>query len=317
MHGNEAISGTRVGAHKALIPERRRPLRERIFGETPTAWFFILPALLLLVAIYGLPFIWALLLSFERNDLLTPGEWIGLANYEKLAEDPKFSSAVGHTLTLAAIVVPCTLGLGLSLALSLNRRIRFIGIYRTLIIVPFVLAYAVQAVLFSFIFDSQYGVANALLDLVGIAPQGFFSDPSQALYAIAVVAVWSGTGFCLIVFLAALQDVPQELVEAAAIDGAGRWGTFWHVIVPALRPIILFLFIWQTLIVLQTFDLVFVSTGGGPLDSTTTIVFFVYQQAFRMFNAGFGAAAAVFLGFALIALAGISALIRRRAARFG
>lgn len=313
MHGTTQAVDVAPSAGTPLTTSRpRRSLKERVFGETPSAWLFILPAVVLLATIYVVPFGWSLLLSFKADDLVTPSRWVGLGNYRALAKDPQFGAAVRHTLVYAALYVPLTIGLGMTFALMLNRRIRFIGIYRTLIIVPFVVSYAVQGILFSFIFDSQYGLANAALHAVGIGRQGFFNDPGQALYLIALVGVWSGTGFCLIVFLAALQDVPRELMEAAWIDGARRWGVFRHVIVPTLMPIIVFLLLWQTLIALQLFDLVYVTTNGGPLESTTVVVFFVYEKAFRLLSAGYGAAAAYLVGLGLIALAVLSSFVRNR-----
>ena len=122
----------------------------------------------------------------------------------------------------------------------------------------------------------------------------------QALWLLVLIGLWSGVGFCVIVYLAALQDIQSELVEAAAIDGAGRWATFRYVVLPALRPITVFLLVWETLQSLQLFDLVFVTTRGGPLESTTVVVLYVWQQAFEFFNAGYAAAAAYVLAFGLL-----------------
>ena len=136
-----------------------------------------------------------------------------------------------------------------------------------------------------------------MLHRLGIAPQGFLADPGQALLVLVLIGLWSGIGFCVVVYLAALQDIPRELVEAASIDGARRWGVFRHVVLPALNPVTVFLLVWQTFESLQLFDLVFVTTRGGPLQSTTVVVLFVWQQAFQFFNAGYGAAAAYVLAF--------------------
>ena len=120
--------------------------------------------------------------------------------------------------------MPLSIAGGLALAIALNRRIRFIGLYRTFVFVPFVISAAAQGVLFSFIFDAQFGVANAAARDVGIGRQGFFGDPGQALYLIVLIGLWANVGFCTVIYLAALQDIPRELVEAASIDGARRWG---------------------------------------------------------------------------------------------
>jgi multiple sugar transport system permease protein len=193
----------------------------------------------------------------------------------------------------------------------LNRRIRFIGIYRTLIFVPFVVSAAAQGVLFSFMLDPQFGIANAVLDAIGLPRQQFLQDPNQALFVLVAIGLWSGVGFCVIVYLAALQDIPRDLVEAARIDGAKRWGVLWNIVLPHLRPVTVFLVVWQAIQALQLFDLVFVTTKGGPLDATTTVVFFVWQEAFLFFKAGMGAAAAYILGLGLLALGVAQVLVRR------
>ena len=293
--------------------------RRRIFGQHPSAWLFILPSTLLILGLNFLPMAWAFLLSLQRSDLVTPAEWIGFDNYSALARAPTFRDAVEHTLIYTALFVPLSVGGGLAIAMMLNRKIRFIGIYRTMIFVPFIMSAAAQGVLFSFILDPQYGLANAALDGAGIARQGFMQDPGQALYVLVGIGLWGGLGFCVIVFLAALQDIPRELMEAASIDGARRWATLRKIVLPSLRPVMVFLFVWQTFQALQLFDLVYATTRGGPLGSTTVVVYYVYEQAFQFFHAGYGSAAAYVLAVAIFAIGGgqlaVRAIRRRRAER--
>jgi multiple sugar transport system permease protein len=310
-----------AAAESAAAPRRapaeRRPSRlQRVFGDTPTAWVWVTPAVVIILGLSLVPMAWALLLSFQKSDFVTPSTWVGVDNYRRLLDDATFRHAVEHTLLYTAAFVPLSIAGGLGIALLLNRRIRFIGFYRTLVIVPYIMSATAQGVLFSFVFDSQFGVANALLDKVGIARQGFLQDPGQALWVLVLIGLWSGIGFCVVIYLAALQDIPRELVEAASIDGARRRGIFLHVVLPALRPVTVFLFVWQTFESLQLFDLVFVTTRGGPLQSTTVVVLYVWQQAFEFFNAGYGAAAAYVLAFGLLVVALVwGAYARRREAR--
>ena len=171
-------------AREASLPAaaERRPARlQRVLGDTPTAWLCVAPAVVIILGLSLVPMAWSLLLSFQNSDLVTPSTWVGLDNYRRLLEDPTFRAAVRHTLIYTALFVPLSIAGGLALALLLNRRVRFIGLYRTLVFVPFVISAAAQGVLFSFIFDAQFGVANAVLDAVGIARQGFLQDPGQAL----------------------------------------------------------------------------------------------------------------------------------------
>ncbi|MDV7223242.1 carbohydrate ABC transporter permease [Streptomyces prunicolor] len=302
-------------AQPAAAQAARRAARRRARQERSTAWAFIGPSVVVILGLSVVPVVWSLLLSFRADDLVTPGRWVGLDNYRALAQDPNFRTAVGNTLLYAALYVPLSLVGGLALALALNRRIRLIGLYRTLVFIPFVVSATAQGVLFSFILDPEFGVANALLHQLGISAQGFLADPDQALYLLVLISLWSGVGFCVVVYLAALQDVPPELVEAARIDGAGRAQVLRHVTLPALTPVTVFLLLWQLITSLQVFDLIYVTTKGGPLGSTTVIVYFVWQQAFQMFTAGYGAASAYVLAVALLVAGGALRVVRRRQGR--
>jgi multiple sugar transport system permease protein len=285
----------------------RRPRR-----EAGTAWAFISPAVLVILGLSIVPVLWSFLLSFQANDLVTPSRWVGLDNYDALVQDPKFGQAVRNTLLYTVLYVPLSIVFGLLLALVLNQRIRLVGLYRTLMFIPFVVSATAQGVLFSFILDPEFGMANSLLHRIGLSSQGFLTDPGQALLVLVGITLWSGTGFCVVVYLAALQDVPPSLVEAARLDGAGRWQVLRHVVLPTLTPITVFLLLWQLIQSLQVFDLVYVTTKGGPLGSTSVIVYFVWEQAFKSFTAGYGAAAAYVLAVALLVIGVVFRLARRR-----
>jgi multiple sugar transport system permease protein len=301
------------------MPQRLpRPITlaaRRRHGETATAWTYLSPSVVVIIGLSVVPVVWSLLLSFQANDLVTPSRFVGLDNYAALAEDPHFAQSVGNTLLYTVCYVPLSIVLGLALALALNRRIRFVGLYRTMFVVPFVISATAQGVLFSFVLDPQFGVANSVLHRLGVSPQGFLTDPAQALLVLVAITLWSGTGFCVVIFLAALQDVPASLIEAGRLDGAGRWQLLRHITLPAIAPVMVFLVLWQTINSLQVFDLVYVTTRGGPLGSTTVIVYFIWEQAFRNFTAGYGAAAAYVLAVVLLAVAVVLRLARRRSVR--
>ena len=292
-----------------------RTFAQRLLGENPTAWAFVLPATVIIVGLAIVPIGWSLLLSFNSADLIAPATWVGLSNYDALLDDPGLRDAIKHTVVYTGLFVPISIALGLLLALGLNRRIRLIGFYRTAILAPFIASVAAQGVLFSFIFDQRFGVANALLETVGLPTQGFLGDPDQALFVIVLIGIWGGIGFPLVIYLAALQDVPRDLVDAAAVDGSRRWATFWHVVMPQLLPVTVFLVAWQTLLSLQLFDLVYATTRGGPLDATVVIVYYVYNQAFVLFNAGYAAAVAYVVAVFLLLLVGAQLLYSRFRAR--
>jgi multiple sugar transport system permease protein len=300
-------------------PAPRRSLSRRMFGETPTAWLYVMPAVIIIIGLAIVPLVWSALLSVQDKDpIAETTKYVGLRNYKDLFHDPAFTGAVNHTLVYTALFVPLSIAGGLGLALVLNRRIRFIGVYRTLAFVPVVVSATIQGVLFSFIFDDQFGVANALLDKVGIAPQPFFADGHQALLLLVLATLWAGTScisFCAVVFLAALQDVPKELSEAASIDGARRWGVFRHVTLPALAPVLVFLLLWQTVEAIQLFDVVYGSTSGGPGQSTVVVVYYIYRSI-RDVAYGTGAAASYVVAGGLVLITALGAVAARyRSAR--
>jgi len=193
-----------------------------------------------------------------------------------------------HKLVLAALILAGALGV----ALLLYRPIRLSRFYRTAVFVPVATSTVATGIIFNWLLDPTYGIANFLLGKVGLGPYGFFQDPDQALYAIVAMTVWGWLGFDVIIYLAALQGIPQDLLEAAELDNAGRWGTFRHVILPLLSPATLFLIVWSTINALQVFDEIYVTTRGGPLHATTVLVYYLYNQAFELFHAGYAAAVA-------------------------
>ena len=294
---------------------RKRTFAQRVLGEHPGAWAFVLPAVVIIVGLAIVPIAWSLVLSFQSADLITPAKWVGLSNYDTALSDPGLKDAVEHTIVYTALFVPISIALGLFLAMALNRRIRLIGIYRTAFLAPFIVAVAAQGVLFSFIFDQRFGVANSLLETLGLPTQGFLGDPDQALFVIVAIGIWGGIGFPLVIYLAALQDVPRDLVDAASVDGARRWATLRHVILPQLLPVTIFLVVWQTLLSLQLFDLVYATTRGGPLDATAVIVYYIYNQAFELFHAGYASAIAYLVAVFLVLLVGAQLLYSRLRAR--
>jgi multiple sugar transport system permease protein len=278
-----------------------------------TGWAFAGPSVFIVLGLSFIPMIWAAYLSLTDSNLLSHGHIIGFANYAALAKDPMLRQAFTNTLLLAVMYLPIGLAAGLGVAVLLNQKIKLIGFYRTCFLVPFVASAAAEGLLFGFIFDPDFGIVNAGLQAVGLPRQGFLQDPSQALVVLAIVYFWTQFGFNIVIYLAALQDIPQEVLEAASIDGAGKWARFWHVTVPTVRPVTIFLLVWGLIDVFQFFDLVYTTTKGGPLNSTLTLVYYIWQLAFNYFTAGYGAAVAYVLFFtSLIVTVAALAYGRRR-----
>jgi multiple sugar transport system permease protein len=302
----------------------RRPLRRPPpggrrarpgLGEQAAGWAFVTPGLVVIMLFGVVPIVWSAIMSFQRNNLFSPNTpFVGLANYRQMVHDPVIAQAIEHTLVYTALFVPGTMLVGLFLAVAMNRKIRFISLYRTAAYATMAISTISEALVFIWLFDPSYGIVNYLFHLVGLQQQQFLSSPSQALYVIVIMTIWGWTGFAVVIYLAALQGVPQVLTEAAAIDGAGRWATFRRITLPLLSPASLFLIVWLTINALQLFDEVYLSTQGGPLNSTTVLVYYLYEQAFggANFNFGYASAIAYFLFVIIVAVTAIQFRVGRR-----
>ncbi|HET6847836.1 MAG TPA: sugar ABC transporter permease [Gaiellales bacterium] len=264
-------------------------------SEHVSGWLFVLPAVAL-IGLFGIvPIIWGAILSLQENDLLTPPTWVGLDNYRTLIHDPVFRASIHRTIVYTLLFVPLSVGGALAIAVLLNARIRFSRFYRTAVFIPVATSTVATGIIFNWLLEPTYGVVNYLLSFVGLGPYGFFQDPDQAMYSIVAMTVWGWLGFDVIVYMAALQGVPDELVEAAKLDGAGRWAIFRNVVFPLLSPTTLFLIVWSTINALQVFDEIYVTTRGGPLQATTVLVYYLFNQAFELFHGGYAAAIAYVL----------------------
>ena len=291
---NQAAPHARAGQPRRGLAARRRV-------ETLSGWALISPSVII-IGLFGLiPVLWSFVLSFQRSDLQTAATWAGVDNYRQALHDPVLRQAISNTVRYTILFVPITLVLSLLVAGALNRKIRGILFYRLAVFVPVVTSTVATGVIFSWLFNQSYGIVNSALGKIGIGPQGFFASPKEALYVIVLMTIWGWLGFGTLIFLAGLQSVSPDLVEAAQIDGCSKTGAFWRIQVPLVRPIAAFMLVWLTINALQLFDEVYVTTKGGPLHATTVMVYYLYQQAFNYFHAGYAAAIACIL-FVVIAV---------------
>jgi multiple sugar transport system permease protein len=309
LAGNQGRTRGAGGARDAQGTARRK----RRSGDALVGWSFVGPATFVILGLSLFPAAWALLLSFQNWDGFSQATFVGGGNYTQLVADADFWTAVRNTGVYTVLFVPASVLAGLFLAVALNRRIRLIGFYRTAIFVPFVASAASTGILTTYLFSPQFGLINNVLRVLHLPQQGWLDDPHQAMVVIAIMSLWGSAAFTTVIYLAALQDVPGELIEAATIDGANRWQTFWRVTWPELAPVTVFATVWQTIDAIQLFDLVYTTTRGGPLDATKTIVYFVYEKAFSALQFGYGSAAAyVLFGVTLLITIGIVLYARRR-----
>lgn len=286
--------------------KKRRRMLDSLEG-----WGFVAPALLIVLGLSIFPAVWAFFLSLQKWDGFSPAVNVGASNYQQMVSDSELQDALMHTLLYVLLFVPTSVGLGLFLAVALNRRIRFIGIYRTAIFIPFVASAAVTGILTTYLFNPQFGLLNNVLRVLGLPQQGWLEDEGQAMIVITIMSLWGQAAFTTVIYLAALQDMPGELMEAARIDGANRRQVFWQVVWPQLTPVTVFATIWQVIGAIQLFDLVYTTTRGGPLNATQTIVYYLWQTAFQKLDFGYGSAIAYGL-FAITLLITIGVVIYSR-----
>jgi multiple sugar transport system permease protein len=269
------------------------------------AWWFVAPALIVLTVFFFLPVLSAFLMSLTDFDIYALGDtdnlrFVGLQNYARLLQEPLFWKALGNTLYFVVLGVPLSIGVSLGTALLVNSKLaRGHGFFRTVFFAPVVTTLVAVAVVWRYIFHTRYGFLNYALDGLGIGPIDWMGDPHWAMPAIVILAVWKNFGYNMIILLAALQNIPEDLYEAARIDGASNWQQFRHVTLPGLGPVLLLVSILTMTGYFQLFAEPYVMTEGGPLQSTLSVLYFMYDEGFKWWNLG-RASAVAFLLFVLM-----------------
>jgi multiple sugar transport system permease protein len=269
------------------------------------AWWFVAPALIVLAVFFFLPVLGAFFMSLTDFDLYALGDIdnlriVGFQNYGRLLQEPLFWKALGNTLYFVILGVPLSIGVSLGAALLVNSKLaRWHGFFRTVFFAPVVTTLVAVAVVWRYIFHTRYGFLNYALDGLGIGPIDWMGDPHWAMPAIVILAVWKNFGYNMIILLAALQNIPEDLYEAARIDGASRWQVFRHITLPGLGPVLLLVSILTMTGYFQLFAEPYVMTEGGPLQSTLSVLYFMYDEGFKWWNLG-RASAVAFLLFVLM-----------------
>ena len=282
------------------------------------AWWFIAPAMLVIGVFFFLPVVGAFAMSltdFDIYALANPRNlrFVGLANYLQLLETPLFWKALGNTLYFVVLGVPLSIAASLGTALLLHSKLaRLKPFFRTALFAPVVTTLVAVAVIWRYLFHARYGFLNYALGSLGIPPVDWLGDPRWAMPAIIVLAVWKNFGYNMIILLAGLQSIPEELYEAARIDGASLWRQFRYVTVPMLAPTLLMVSILTIAGYFQLFAEPYVMTQGGPLQSTVSVLYFMYEEGFKWWNLGSATAVAFVLALLMF---GVTALQLRWAQR--
>lgn len=299
----------------AAAPTVRRPGAELLRRRTATAgWMFVSPALLLFLVFVAGPFVFAIVLAFLKWDMLTTPEFVGADNFVRLFSDPILPQVLLNTFVFAFASIVTHLVFGLLLALAVNRvASRVLGYFaRVAIFFPFLISWAAVALLWKYVLDPTFGYVAQYAATFGIELPNFFADPAWAMPAIIFIDLWHTVGFTFIIMLAGLQTVPTELVEAARTDGATSWQIFWNVTLPLMSPTMFFATIITFIGAFQIFDPIQIITKGGPQNSTTTIIMYLYEKGFQAFDMGYAAAVALLVFVIIMGVTVLQFLGRRK-----
>lgn len=288
-----------VAGATASPPDRTRRKSRR--GNAAWVLFFLLPSAIPLIAFTASPMVGSLWVSLHEWNLISPMEWVGLENYTSLLTDPVTRRVFGHTLLYIVGYLPLVYIGGLGLALLLNQSFKGRNVFRAAYFLPVVTSWVVVALVWQWLLNPANGLVNEVLGFLHLPQPGWWTDPTWAMPAVILASAWKDLGFVMVILLAGLQAIPQEIQEAARVDGAGAWQRFRHITLPLLSPSTFFVVVISLVNGFQVFDQVYVMTGGGPAGSSQVVVGQIYELTFRYGRAG-EASALSWLLFALILL---------------
>jgi ABC-type sugar transport system permease subunit len=291
------------------------PWRVR-FASALTPYLFLTPKLLFFAIFMLYPLARAILLTFQSGAILEGLHFAGLRNYQRIVDDEVFWIGLRNSFLYTILVIPSVIAVGIVLAALLNRPIRFRPLFLGLLIVPTVASTVAASVIWTYLLQMDGGLFNTLLGLVGVGPVNWLGTPALVIPIFVALECWRGAGFYTILFLAAMQSIPRHLYDAAAIDGAAGLQAFRLITLPLMRPTILFATVMATIWNLQLFDSPYVMTKGGPGYASTTIVMYIYQQAFKFDRMGLAATMAIVLLLIIMTLAALQLRLFRREIEF-
>lgn len=300
-----------VPAAAGVVARRGGP--RRVVGQRwYTAVLFLVPGLVLYATMFAWPAVIAGQLSLSSYDIVSPVRFIGGANFVTMGQDPRFWTALTNSLLFLVMLVPLTVVVPLLLALLVDKPMRGIQAFRVVYYLPVITSMVAVAVAWRYVFNRE-GVVNWLLGLIGLGPIDFLLSTTWALPTVVLLEAWKSMGLFMMIYLAGLQSIPTELVEAARVDGAGPWGRMRHVLIPGLLPTFAVTLTLSMLEAMRSFESIYVMTRGGPLDSTLTLGYYIWSTAFVDYDMGYASAIGIVLWAIMIIFAvGNLALTRRR-----
>ncbi|MDS4367496.1 sugar ABC transporter permease [Streptococcus pneumoniae] len=285
--------------------KRREKIKDNILGYS-----FLAPALILLGIFLVIPVGMVIYYTFTDYYLLTPDErkFVGFENFIRLTKDPIFLKSFLNTLKFVVWIIPVQLGAALGMALIVNKKRKGNMFFKVAFFAPVVMSLVVISILWLYLLNPNSGLLNAILNKVGIASQPFLTSPKQAMYAIVFVSAWQGAGYQMLLFLGGMQNIPQDVYEAAELDGFSKWAQFRYITMPLLKPTALFVLLTTLISAFKLIVLPMVMTQGGPLNSTITMVYYIYQQGFTDRLVGYSSSIAL----VFTTLIGMISLVQRR-----
>lgn len=299
MQSGASIS--QLNEHALVVPAANKSLRNRLNKEWIVFLIFVFPNLALFAIFTFWPMIRAFYLSTVRWDMISPTKTnVGLDNYRYLYHNDEFRETLWNSVYFTIGSIGGTLILGLAAALLLNLPLRGRDGVRAAVFAPNLLSGAAISIIWVYIFDPRFGLVKSFLGWFGLTSPAWLQDPQWAMPAIIIVSIWKGLGFATVIYLAGMQGIPKDLYEAAKVDGAGAWWRFKSVTLPMLSPVMFFLIVTSVLSSFQSFDVIRIMTQGGPVNSTSTLIWYIYEQGFVAFNAGRSSAATVILFLVLL-----------------
>jgi len=284
----------RPGARRSGVWSRNGGLRRFLWAS-----LWLLPCYIGLIGFSAGAVLYSLAISLTKWDIVSTPQWVGVGNYANMVHDPLFWKVVGNTFYYTVVSVPVGVILSLLLAIALNQKLRGMTIYRTMYFMPVVSSTVAIALVWDWMFNPQFGLVNFALSLFRIPGPEWLGSTTWAMPALIIVGVWKGLGYNMVIFLAGLQGVPEDLYDAAQIDGANAFQRFLHITVPMVSPTTFFVVVLSIIGSFQVFDATYVMTQGGPANATLTLAYWVYQNAFQYFHMGLAASEAYAL-FAIV-----------------
>ena len=311
------MTAIEAAAIAAEAPRARR-VRRGVGPRKRAAWGFVAPALIAIAVFFAIPVVSALLLSLTDFDIYALADldnlrFVGVQNYERLLSNPLFWSAMRNTLWFSALGVPLSIAASLAAAVILNARVvKWRPLWRVMFFAPYVTTLVATAVVWRYLLHTRYGVINWGLQSVGLPAVDWLGQPATSVPAILMFVVWKIFGYNMLIFLAVLQTVPDELYDAARIDGAGPWQSFRNVTLPAIAPTLLLVSIISVAGFFQLFAEPYVMTQGGPAQSTVTVLYFMYEEGFKWWNLGSASAVAFVLFVCIFVVTMVQLWVSRR-----